>query len=89
MLINPNIKIIGKKNDEKERFYCQLCKYPLITYHDFRLNREFECCLDCYLTFIEGRKNEWKKGWRPKQEVVDNYIKDKRHLYENNLKEVK
>lgn len=85
MFINPRIKVIGNK-DEKESFYCNMCDYPLLTYHDFRINREFECCQECYLTFAECRQDAWKKGWRPKQEDVDNYIKDKKYLYEREIK---
>ena len=34
----------------------------------------------------DGREERWKKGWRPKQIVLDNYIKNKRKLYEKEIR---
>ena len=57
----------------KEGFYCNICGYPYINKDDFASKLNHHCCYDCYLTFAESRKDLWKKGWRPKQEVIDNY----------------
>ena len=76
------IKVIDEK-DTKEDFYCKLCEFPLITKDDFFYSKNFSCCHNCYLTFAEGRKEKWQKGWRPNKVEVDSYIKNINKLYEN------
>jgi len=61
-----------EKSKTKSNFFCTICTYPV---DDF-ISHEFdEVCNDCYLTFVESRKKEWKDGWRPKK------IKIKEHIY--------
>jgi len=72
MFTNHKIKILSK--EEKEDFYCNICDYPYLTIDDFNVKLEYLCCHECYLTFAEARREKWKKGWRPKQEVIDNYV---------------
>jgi hypothetical protein len=78
MYINPKIKIIG--NYKKERFYCDICQFPLISLEDFDKNDNYDCCQECYLTFAESRKEAWKNGWRPKKAVVNSYISIRRKI---------
>ncbi len=78
MSINPKIKIIG--DYKKERFYCGICQFPLITMQDFDKNDNYNCCQECYLSFAEARKEEWKNGWRPKKAVVNSYISMRRKI---------
>jgi len=85
MFINPKIKIIGKIT--KERFYCEVCQYPLLTAEDFEKDSEYACCYECYLQFAESRREEWKNGWRPKKSVVNSYISIRRKLYKQSSKE--
>ncbi len=85
MFISPKIKVIGKF--KKERFYCEVCKYPLVTSEDFEKDKEYQCCHECYLQFAESRREEWKKGWRPNKSVVNSYISIKRKLYNQTSKE--
>ena len=82
MSSKTEIKIIDKSNSKNEEFYCRMCNYPLVSREDFQLNSEYFCCNDCYLTFVEARKKEWKNGWRPKQNLIDTYIKNKHRLNE-------
>ena len=79
MFISPKIKVIG--NFKKERFYCEVCNYPLLTSDDFERDKEFKCCHKCYLQFAESRRDAWKNGWRPKKSVVNSYISIRRKLY--------
>ena len=67
------IKIINP-NNIKENFYCSLCNYPLITIQDFDSNSDYKTCEDCYLQFIESRKEEWKNGWRPEKTILSDYL---------------
>jgi len=79
MFISPKIKIIGKHI--KENFYCNLCNYPLLTLEDFNKEKLYQCCHECYLSFIESRKNEWKNGWRTNKKEIDSYISIRNKLY--------
>jgi hypothetical protein len=79
------IKLITK-DYKKENFYCNLCKYPLVTNKDFDSDLEFGCCDDCFTQFAESRKEEWKNGWRPSKTVLRDYILLKNKL---NSKEIK
>ena len=81
MYTSRKIKIINENSNTKEGFYCNICGYPYINKDDFASKLNHHCCYDCYLTFAESRKDLWKKGWRPKQEVIDNYIENRRKLY--------
>jgi len=78
MFINPKIKVIG--DCKKESFYCGICQFPLLTFQDFDKNDNYNCCQECYLSFAEARKEEWKNGWRPKKAVVNSYISMRRKI---------
>ena len=44
---------------------CPVCDtYSFDKKDDLYMNR-FECCLKCYIKFVEGREERWKSGWRP------------------------
>ena len=73
MFINPELKIITK-SIKKSNFFCDICSYPLVMRVDFMKHDEYGCCFECYMTFAEARKEEWKKGYRPDQTKVDEYI---------------
>lgn len=75
-----NIRIVDNRNNKQERLYCDICEYPVLTGQDFTASEKYNCCHDCFLTFIESRKANWKKGDRPKQNMVDSYIETKNKL---------
>ena len=79
------IKILNK-DFKSNNFYCQICSYPLMTNQDFDINKKYECCNECYMTYVESRKQEWKNGWRPEKTAVKDYILLKSKL---NSKEIK
>jgi hypothetical protein len=85
MSIIRDIKVINK-NFKSQNFYCQLCTYPLLTNKDFESNKTHECCNNCYMEFIEGRREEWKNGWRPEKTIIKDYILLRNKL---NSKEIK
>ena len=72
MSIIRKIKVLNFPKT-KELFYCNLCSYPLLSKEDFE-HKDYEVCNECYLTFIEARKEEWKNGWRPEKSSLDSYI---------------
>ena len=65
----------------KEKFFCNICGFPLKTNKDFSADLEYDCCYDCYLTFIEAKKEEWKNNWRPEKKLIKNHIKQKKKLF--------
>jgi len=85
MFFNNKVIFINK-SDEKDDFFCKICKYPLISKDDFSLNKEFNCCHNCYLKFIECRKKDWENGWRPTKEDLSNYLKERKQNSEKIIK---
>tara|TARA_R110002073_G_scaffold186790_1_gene345384 strand:+ start:187 stop:453 length:267 start_codon:yes stop_codon:yes gene_type:complete len=72
-----NHKVIFKDNSgsSEDHFFCTLCEFTLTSYQDFVYAREWNgICNECYLTFIESRKKEWKEGWRPDKETLETHI---------------
>jgi len=70
------IKIkFSESKEDKDTFFCKLCKFPLITFLDFEKQENYGCCHNCFLEFAEARKKEWEQGWRPKRKEVDSYIR--------------
>lgn len=79
MFINPNVVFKNKECSADEAFFCKLCEFPLVSHQDFVIAKEWNgSCHECYLNFIEARRNLWKEGWRPDKETLDEYIY-KRH----------
>ena len=80
MFINP--KIVFKDNCKSEdecKFFCTFCQLAHSTFEDLEIAKKWNgACEECYLTFIESRRREWKDGWRPDKETLEEYIY-KRH----------
>ena len=56
--------LINRKNKRK----CSVCEtYSFKIKDDLYINK-FECCWLCYIQWIDGREERWKKGWRPNVE---------------------
>jgi hypothetical protein len=73
MYTSLNITLIDR-DSVKDHFFCMICRFPLRTQEDFKQNKENNCCHECYLTYAESRKKEWKTGWRPDKETLEEYI---------------
>ena len=51
-------------NRESKRS-CPTCNtYSFKSVDDLYMTK-FDCCLKCYIQWVEGREERWKKGWRP------------------------
>jgi len=51
-------------NRQSERT-CPVCDtYSFDKKDDLYMNR-FECCLKCYVNYVEDREERWASGWRP------------------------
>ena len=44
---------------------CSTCKTYSFKSKDDVYMTKFGCCWNCYIQYIEGREERWKKGWRP------------------------
>ena len=51
-------------NRESKRS-CPVCNTYSFKSRDDLYMTKFECCFNCYIQWIEGREERWKKGWRP------------------------
>ena len=51
-------------NKESERS-CPVCNTYSFKSNDDVYMTKFGCCEKCYIQWIEGREDRWKKGWRP------------------------
>ena len=75
MYINHKVILKDESNDNHDCFFCKLCKFPLSSFLDFKYSKEYDgACNECYLTFIEARRKEWKEGWRPDKETLETHI---------------
>jgi hypothetical protein len=57
--------------------FCPLCKFCMRTYDDRTSYETKECCYKCALTFADSRLEQWKDGWRPTTEEIQEEV-DKR-----------
>jgi hypothetical protein len=72
MYIKPKIVLI-LNNNEKEDFFCSICKFCLITGKDHEYHKTYKACEECYYTFIESQKELWDKD---KKLVDKNKLKE-------------
>lgn len=47
---------------------CPVCNEYSFDKKDDLYMIKYECCWTCYIQYVEGRVDRWKKGWRPKPE---------------------
>ena len=87
MYTKTKIKIIDSTPPEQiDKFYCDLCNFPLISFQDFSMQEEHGVCYECFLTFVEARKKDWKTGWRPCKKEIKEHIYHKRQLNKTYIK---
>ena len=47
---------------------CPVCQTYSFKSRDDVYMTKFDCCEKCYIQWVEGREERWKKGWRPNNE---------------------
>ena len=58
--------LISKKLITREsKRTCPVCNTYSFKSNDDVYMSKFSCCQKCYIQWIEGREDRWKKGWRP------------------------
>ena len=50
---------------EESNRSCSTCNTYSFKSKDDVYMTKFDCCFKCYIQYIEGREDRWKKGWRP------------------------
>ena len=46
---------------------CPVCSVYSFKSNDDMYMSKFDCCEKCYIQYVEGREERWKKGWRPNE----------------------
>lgn len=82
MFTKDEIVFINKTN-KKDKMFCSICNYPFIKKEDFEFSNSYSTCNECFLTFIEARKNEWRDGWRPDKQQIKEYILYRKSIIKN------
>ena len=54
-------KLITKESNRS----CPVCNTYSYKSNDDVYMSKFDCCEKCYIQWVEGREDRWKKGWRP------------------------
>ena len=54
-------KLITKESNRS----CPICNTYSFKSNDDVYMSKFDCCEKCYIQWVEGREDRWKKGWRP------------------------
>ena len=58
--------LISKKLITREsKRSCPVCNTYSFKSNDDVYMSKFNCCEKCYIQWVEGREDRWKKGWRP------------------------
>lgn len=70
----------GTQSLSEDHFFCPLCGFILSSALDHQSHSDHSCCHECYLTFAESRKEEWRDGWRPKKSEIRKYINSRKRL---------
>ena len=58
-------KIKTRKVSNKTQRTCPVCKKYSFESRDDVYMTKFDCCFECFIQYVEGREERWKKGWRP------------------------
>ena len=86
MYINPKIIVINDTN-EKEDFFCSICKFCLLTAEDHELHKKYGACEECYMTFVEAKANMWNKNKKQiDKKKLSEYIYLRKKMFSKKLK---
>jgi hypothetical protein len=53
--------------------FCPLCECVMKGTKSIATYYDFQCCVNCWIEWIDGREEKWKSGWRPTTEQVENF----------------
>lgn len=62
------IKVSKKLLNREQLRSCPVCgRFPRKSLDDVCLIK-YDCCNKCYIQYVDGREQRWKKGWRPNED---------------------
>ena len=64
VLVN-GVFISDKLLKRESKRSCPVCNTYSFKSNDDVYMTKFDCCEKCYIQWVEGREERWKKGWRP------------------------
>jgi len=78
---DKKIKFIDMTNNNQIGIFCTLCNFLLKTVDDAATVEKYKVCHECFLRYIESRKEDWKNGWRPPKDKIDDARIEKTRLF--------
>ena len=78
---NKDYIFIKENNDQASGIFCQVCNFLIRTSDDAQTFSKWNACHDCYLRFIESRKEAWANGWRPNNEDIEKLYSEKSRIF--------
>jgi hypothetical protein len=71
-----NFVVIKPIDEEKHApLFCETCGCLLIDDEDERSYVEFDCCDWCASHWARQKLDDWKMGWRPTKQIVEEALK--------------
>lgn len=52
--------------------WCPVCE-GLMKGQSTQTFYKYQCCVNCFIEFVEGREERWKSGWRPTVDQVESF----------------
>lgn len=61
---------VSDLSDLRVPAFCPVCRCLMkgkstSTFYDY------SCCINCFIFFVEGRRERWIAGWRPSSEEIE------------------
>jgi hypothetical protein len=50
--------------------WCPMCEGLMMGSASNTSYYKWDCCVNCFIEFIEGREEKWEAGWRPSAEQI-------------------
>jgi hypothetical protein len=67
--------IIPADRTDTVPIFCSICEFALMSIYDEETYRKLECCDKCAAKWAYPKMSEWKSGWRPSAEDIQQEIK--------------
>lgn len=71
------VVIVPNDAGEALPLWCDVCETLYRSSDDEAAHLEFGCCHTCALAWAHARREQWKNGWRPTQEQVEEHLKQR------------
>jgi hypothetical protein len=65
------VVVISENAKEPIPLDCPVCNLVMHDIADLVSYDEWKCCSWCERMWVQGKRDEWREGWRPERERVD------------------